>query len=179
MKKIIYVFLLVILLTGCGEISNTPTKQVEGFLNKYQTLDQNVLDDLEQVILEEEKFDELNKQKYRDVVKRQYQDLIYYVKEERVDGNKAVVTVEITVYDFANTMVEAENYKNNHISEFNDENGLFSQVKYIDYVIEQLNKTKEKVKYTIDLSLTKTDDKWKLDGLDSDTEDKILGVYEK
>ena len=167
------------MLTGCGEISNTPTKQVEGFLNKYQTLDQDVLDDLEQVISEEDKFDEINRQKYRDIIKKQYKDLTYYVKEERVDGDTAVVTVEITVYDFASTMSEAEDYKNNHISEFYDETGSFSQTKYVDYVIEQLDNTKEKVKYTLDLNLTKIENKWKLDGLDSDSEDKILGIYEK
>lgn len=179
MKKVLYLFLIVILLTGCGEISNTPTKQVEGFFNKYQTLDQDVLDDLEVVISEEEKFDETSKQKYRDIIKKQYRDLTYYVKEERVDGDKAVVTVEITVYDFASTMSEAENYKNSHLSEFADEAGIVSQTKYTNYVINQLAKTKEKVKYTIDLNLTKTNDKWKLDGLDSDSEDKILGIYEK
>lgn len=179
MKKILYVFLSILLSTGCGEISNTPTKQVEGFFNKYQTLDQDVLDDLEQVISSEDKFDEINKEKYRDVIKKQYKDLIYYVKEERVDGDTAIVTVEITVYDFASTMSEAEDYKNNHISEFNDEAGVFSQNKYVDYVIKQLDKTKEKVKYTFDLNLTKIDNKWQLDGLDSDAEDKILGIYEK
>ena len=89
------------------------------------------------------------------------------------------MTVEITVYDFASVMAEAEDYKNNNIDEFSDESGTFSQSKYIDYVIEQLDKAKEKVKYTLDLGLTKIDDKWKLDGLDSDTEDKILGIYEK
>ena len=179
MKKILYIILTVILLTGCGQISNTPTKQVEGFLNKYQTLDQNVLDDLENVISEKDMFDQKNKEKYRDVIKKQYKDLTYYIKEERVDGDKAVVTVEITVYDFVSTISEAENYKNNHSGEFNDENGKFLQTKYVDYVIQQLSKTKEKVKYTLDLPLTKIDDKWKLDGLDSDTEEKILGIYEK
>ena len=179
MKKILYVFLAVMLLTGCGEISNTPTKQVEGFFNQYQTLDQDVLNDLDQIISKEEKFDETSKEKYRDVIKKQYKNMTYYVKEEKVDGDTAIVTVEITVYDFASVMAESEDYKNNHAEEFNDENGDFSNSKYVDYVIEQLDKTTERIKYTLDLSLTKIDDKWKLDGLDSDTEDKILGIYEK
>ena len=179
MKKIVYIFLAVTLLTGCGEISNTPTKQVEGFFNQYQTLDQDVLDDLEQVVSEEEKFDDNSKEKYREIIKKQYKNLTYYVKEEKVDGDTATVTVEITVYDFASVMAEAEDYKNNHMDEFHDESGNFSQSKYIDYVVDQLGKTKEKVKYTLDLGLTKIDDKWKLNGLDSDTEDKILGIYEK
>ena len=179
MKNILYIFLAVMLLTGCGDISNTPTKQVEGFFNQYQTLDQQVLDDLEQVISKEEKFDEDNKEKYRDIIKKQYRNLTYYVKEEKVDGDTATVTAEITVYDFATVIADAEDYKNDHIDEFSDESGNFSQSKYIDYVIDQLDKTKEKVKYTLDLGLTKIEDKWKLNGLDSDTEDKILGIYEK
>ena len=179
MKKLLYALLSTILLTGCGEISNTPIKQVEGFFNKYQTLDQDVLDDLENVILEENMFDETNKEKYRDIVKKQYKDLTYYVKDETIDGDTAVVTVEITVYDFASALSESEEYKNNHISEFNDENGNFSQTKYIDYAIEKLNKTKEKVKYTLDLNLNKIDNEWQLADLDRNMEDKILGIYEK
>lgn len=178
MKRILCIF-LVLLLTGCGEISNTPTKQVEGFFNQYQILDKEVLDDLEQIISDEDKFDNENQNKYREVIKKQYKNLTYYIKEEKVDGDTAIVTVEITVYDYATTMAEAENYKNNHIEEFYDDLGNFSQIKYINYVIDKLDKTKEKVKYTLDMNLTKTDDKWRLDGLDSDTEDKILGIYEK
>ena len=47
MIKKIFIFLLITLfLLGCDNVKNTPTSKVESFLNKYQTLDKNVLKDL-------------------------------------------------------------------------------------------------------------------------------------
>ena len=38
MKKILMIIAL-FLVVGCNKLDNTPTKQVETFFNKYQTLD--------------------------------------------------------------------------------------------------------------------------------------------
>ena len=49
MKKIIsflITFVSIFSLCGCqANLNNTPTKQVEIFLGKYQTLDRDILDD--------------------------------------------------------------------------------------------------------------------------------------
>ena len=179
MKKILYIAISLFLLAGCSNISNTPTRQVENFFNKYQTLDNDVLSDLDKVIDEEPKFNTTNKNEYREIIKKQYKNMLYKIKEETIDGDKAIVTVEITVLDFGKIMREAQDYKNNHIEEFKDANGNYDENKYIDYLIPRLKEAKEKVKYTVDINLTKLDKKWKIDGIDSDTEDKILGIYEK
>lgn len=179
MKKILYGIITVFLLTGCSSISNTPTRQVEGFFNKYQTLDNEVLTDLDKVISKESRFNAQNSREYREIMKKQYKDLTYKIKEETIDGDKATVQVELTVLDLGKVIREVENYKNNHIDEFKDENGNYDENKYVDYLIPKLKEAKEKVKYTIDINLTKIDKKWKIDGIDSDTEDKILGIYEK
>ena len=39
MKKIIIIGLGILLFTGCDDVMNTPTKRVEEFLGKYQTMD--------------------------------------------------------------------------------------------------------------------------------------------
>ncbi len=179
MKKIICIVISLLLLVGCSNISNTPTRQVENFFNKYQTLDSEVLDDLDRVINKNQNFDNTNKDQYRDVVKKQYKNMTYKIKEETIDGDKAVVTAEITVLDFGKIIRESEDYKNNHIDEFQDQNGNYDESKYINYVIPKLKEAKEKIKYTLDINLTKINKKWKIDGIDSDTEDKILGTYEK
>lgn len=179
MKKLIYAFISLFLLVGCSNISNTPTRQVESFFNKYQTLDKEVLDDLDRVINKNPKFDDTNKEAYREVMKKQYKNMTYKIKDETIDGDNAVVTVEITVLDFGKTIRKVEDYKNNHIDEFQDENGNYDDNKYVNYLISRLKETKEKVKYTLDINLTKLTKKWKIDGIDSDTEDKILGIYEK
>ena len=50
MKKIIVGVLTLFFLVGCGNMMNTPTKKVEEFLSKYQTMDEKVLSQLDEVI---------------------------------------------------------------------------------------------------------------------------------
>ena len=180
MKKVIISLSLifVLLLSGCDEVNNTPIKQVESMFNKYQTLDQDVLDDLDRIISEEMVFDTTARGEYRKLIKEQYQNLTYKIKDEVIDGDNATVTVEITVTDYSRVLAEAETYKNSHLSEFQDELGVYQSTKYSNYVISQLKDAKEKVKYTVEVRLTKIDYKWKINGIDEDTEDKILGIYE-
>ena len=178
MKKIFAIFICVLLLCGCDNINNTPIKQVESFFNKYQTLDSDVLDDLDRVIAEESMFDTLAREEYREVIKDQYKSLTYEIKDEFVEGDEATVTAEITVKDYNKVLSEVRAYKNSNISEFQDESGNYSAVKYSNYVIEKLKDAKDKVTYTVELKLTKINDKWTINTLDEETEDKILGIYE-
>ena len=178
MKKIILALFIVLLSTGCDNISNTPTKQVEGLFNKYQTLDKEVLDDLDRVIAEEETFSDESRGAYREIIKKQYKNLIYKIKEETIDADVATVTVEITVTDFTKILAESSEYRNSHPEEFINANGEYSEKLYSDYVISKMKEANDRVKYTFDIKLSKIDEKWRVDGIDSDTEDKILGIYE-
>lgn len=178
MKKLIMLCVGIMLLCGCDDINNTPTKQVESLFNKYQTLDEEVLDDLDRIISEETLFDTTAREEYRKLIKEQYRNLSYEIKDEIVDGDTANVTAQITVTDYSKSLAEAEKYKNTHLSEFLDENGTYQSIRYSNYVIEQLKNAKEKVKYTVEINLTKIDNKWKIKGIDEDTENKILGIYE-
>ena len=47
----------------------------------------------------------------------------------------------------------------------------------MDYKIKQMKNTNEKVKYTIEFDLTKSDNKWTLDDVDEITRQKIHGIY--
>ena len=51
MKKLLFLVSSFLLLTGCGtsQLLNTPTKKVEMFFGKYQSLDQDVIDQLNDV----------------------------------------------------------------------------------------------------------------------------------
>ena len=66
MKKII-ILLALIAVTGCSmlDVSNTPTKKVEEFLNKYQILDEEVLNQLDDVIESKTKLNNENKEELR------------------------------------------------------------------------------------------------------------------
>ena len=125
MKKIISFILIAILLVGCTYLSNTPIKKTEDFLRKYQTLNQDVLDDLNTVVAEEELFNAAQRDKYIAIMKKQYQNLSYEIKDDIIDGNDAIVKVEITVYDFTKVLNEASIYLETNITEFyNEENQI-------------------------------------------------------
>lgn len=181
MKKIsILLISLSLFLTGCfmtSDFDNTPTKQVEAMLSKYQTLDKDVLQDLDNVSAEEEGFNTKQREKYKKIMKNHYKDLTYEIKDERIDGDDATVEVEIEVNNYAETLKKVEKYKKENEKKFYN-NGVYDVALYMDYKLEQLEKTKDKVKYTLDLSLTKKDKKWHLDNLSDTDQKKINGIYE-
>lgn len=179
MKKIIGILAFALILTGCSlgeKLTNTPTKKVEEFLSKYQTLNEDVLADLDDVIAEEENFDTDQRVKYREIMKKGYQDLTYEVKDETIDGDTAKVTVEIEVIDYAKVIKEAELYAEANQDKF-QENGIYSIKKYTDYRLEKLSAATDKVKYTIVFTLTKKDDKWVVNNLSGTDLEKINGIY--
>ena len=181
MKKILMFLTIAFVLTGCSlteNMDNTPTKQVETYLNNYQTLDSNVLAELDSIVNNEELFDEDQKVTYRDILKKHYQDLTYTIKEETVNGDKATVETEIEVTDYTKSLKEAENYRTTNESEFIGDNDEFDEVKFNTYKLNLIKDSKERVKYTIYFSLTKEDGNWKLDNLTETEEEKILGIYE-
>lgn len=176
MKKILLI-LSCFMLVGCTDLSNTPTKRVEEFLKKYQTLDEKVLTDLDNAITYDYNFSTSQANKYREIMKQHYQNMTYKIKDEKIDGNKATVTVEIEVTDFKKVIDDANAYMNAHQQEFLDESGVFSILKFNDYRLEKLKESKEKIKYTIYFTLTKQDKKWNLDNLNQITYDKLNGIY--
>lgn len=181
MKKIIIPFLisLTILLSGCGEtLNNTPTKQAEMFFMNYQTLNRDVIEDLNSVVEDDNSMNDSQKEKYKNIMKNHYKNLVYDIKDERINGDTAIVTVEIEVYDYSKTIANANSYLEEHMEEFLGDDNKYSQEKFIDYRLNELENVKDKVKYTLDLNLTKIDDKWQLDKISSLDEDKILGIYE-
>ncbi len=177
MRKIIYILVSMFLITGCTNLSNTPTKKTEEFFKKYQTLDNEVIEDLNRVIEEELTFSKEQKDKYRDILKKHYQNITYEIKDDQITGDDAKVTVDIEVTDFNKALDEADNYLKEHGEEFSDDFGNYSLSKYIDYRLDKLKDAKEKVKYTIDIYLTKKDDMWHVNTPDNETLDKINGVY--
>ena len=180
MKKVLSILGIALVLTGCsiGNMDNTPTKKVETYLNNYQTLDSNVLSELDSLVNQEKMFDEDQRTTYRDIMKKHYQDLTYTIKEETVNGDKATVEAEIEVNDYTKVLKEAETYRTTNEDEFLDDEGMFDESMFNDYKLEALKGNKERVKYTIYFSLTKSGDEWVLDDLTETEQEKILGIYE-
>ena len=102
MKKIIILLLPILFLLGCENTLNTPTSKVESFFKKYQTLDKNVLLDLDNYIDKNNKLTKKQKEEYKEVLKKQYQNLSYKIKNEEVEKDVSIVETEIEVLNYSN-----------------------------------------------------------------------------
>ena len=60
---------------------------------------------------------------------------------------------------------------------FNDEEGNFSEEKYMDYKIEKMQEVTDTTTHTIELSLNKENGMWKVNQLSSDDISKLHGLY--
>ena len=105
---------------------NTPTKKVEMFFQNYQTLSKDVVEQLNKVVNEEENFNADQRLAYKELMKKHYQELTYEIKDEKIDGNKATVTVEIEVTDYSKTLKDADKYLENNKAEFYDDKGVYN-----------------------------------------------------
>ena len=119
MKKLLIIFSLILMLvTGCGTKMGTPTAKVEEFLGKYQSMDSEVLTQLDSVISTDSAMSDSQKKEYKSLMEKQYQNLSYKIKSEEIDGDSASVDVEIEVYDYATSITKSKNYYNEHRDEF-------------------------------------------------------------
>lgn len=207
-KRILLCFsciMAIVLLSGCS-MSNTPTKKVEKFLNNYKNQDDTVLTQLKEMVDADTLMTDDEKNTYSDILKKQYKDLTYEIKDEKIDGDTATVTAEIEVYDYYKINKESEDYYNANPDKFKDDSddslvsdakdavkdavddakdavsdakdAITSDSKYVAYRLEKLKDAKDRVKYTIDFTLTKVDDVWTLNDIDDVTRQKIHGLYE-
>ena len=167
MKKI-FSFLSLLFLFGCS-ISNTPTSKVEELLNKYQMLDSDIKDEITK-ILENENLNDNQKERYSKIIEKQYKNMSYEIKDEKMDGNKATITVQIKVLDYKKIINELDvEYKK-------DDN--YTLEEYNNKKIERLEKAKDKVIYTLEIEVMKDkDDNWKVSSLSNIDKKKLQGMY--
>ena len=200
-KLVVFLSLLVMFVTGCGNDNmNTPTSKVEEFLGRYQSMDSEVLTQLDNVISNDTTMDDDQKKDYKTLMEKQYQNLSYKIKDEEINEDEADVLVEIEVYDYANSIVESREYYTEHRDEFDDEKigndgadtdndgkdeegeivgGAVDTISsFITYKIKQLMDVTDKAKYEITFHLTKEDGEWKIEDLTDVDRQKIHGLFE-
>ncbi len=168
MKKIISIFIFLILLVGCS-LSNSPTSLVEELLSKYQRFDSDIESGISNV-LDDENLTSTQKERYKKLLENQYRNLSYEIKDERIDGEEATISTEIKVINYKKAINDTYNYyqgKNDYTLE-----------EYNDTKLDNLEKEKEKVTYTIDFDVKKDKDgNWKISSLSNETIKKIQGMY--
>ena len=167
MKKKLLLLVLPILCLAVGcTMANTPTSKVEDLFTKYQKLDEDIDTGISSV-LDEQNISESQKERYREILENQYKNLTYQVKEEVIDGDTATVTVEIEVTDFKRA-----------INDLVFDSSVYTKETYDEEKLNRLENAKDKVKYTLDLTLTKDDDgEWRLNALTNEDIKKIQGMY--
>ena len=166
MKKKLLLFMLpILLLVGCT-MSNTPTSKVEELFTKYQKLDTDIDTGISSV-LDEQNISETQKERYRKILENQYKNLTYQIKDEEIDGNKATVITSIEVLDLKRA-----------INDLVFDSSIYTKETYDEEKLNRLEKAKDKVQYTLELTVTKDDDgEWKLDALTNEDIKKIQGMY--
>ena len=85
-KLIVFLSLLVMFVTGCGNNMSAPSEKVEEFLGRYQSMDSNILTQLDNVISNDETMDDTQKKDYKTLMEKQYQNLSYKIKDETIDN---------------------------------------------------------------------------------------------
>lgn len=177
MKKLILLSVILAFLVGCGKTDVSEVEnQVGNLFNKYQTVDVEVIDQLNDVVDLNADLTDEQKEKYIDIMKRQYGDLTYTIKKTTVEDNSAIVSCEVTVYDYGKIINETSIYAESNKEEFLTEEEI-DNVKYNDYLLEQLEDNKERITYTVDITLTKVDNNWIIDNLTDNEREKINGTY--
>ena len=163
MKKIFLVIFSFTMLVGCT-LGNTPTSKVEDMLTNYQMNKDNVEVSYTDLVNDNNLSANVI-DGYEKAIWKQYRNLSYEVVDEVIDGDSAVVTIEVEVMDYKNA-----------INKYNIED--YDINKYHEYVLKELNNTKEMITYTLDISLTKdSNDTWNVDDLTKENRDKLLGIY--
>ena len=151
MKKLIVLFISLFVIVGCS-------------CSKQMTAKDAVKDYLEQ---------------NEEVLKKQYKNLKYKITNETYDGDEALVSVTITVFDLYKAQTDANNYLNQHQDEFLDEDGVYDKSKFLDYKLEQMKNYKDTTDYTIEFHVVKNDDsKWEVQELSTDDLEKIHGIFQ-
>ena len=178
-KRLVFIIAILFLLVGCGNEFDTPTKEVEVFLNKYQTNDSEVVNQFDTSLLDEGNLNEEQKEKYKEIMLGQYKDLTYEIKEEKIDGNQATVEVEIEVYDYTTALDNAYMYLEENQDQFYIDDVL-DVVSFVDYKLEQLFNYKNRITYNIVFKLERenSNSEWGLQELSETDLKKIHGIYD-
>ena len=170
MKKLCLFLITLIAAVGCACTMTKASDAVKEYLGKFNNHDAEILVELDALVKEENLTDKQS-DSYKEMMKKQYTDLKYEIVEEVYNGDEAVVTTKITVYDLYGAQKDAEKYRNEHQEEFQD------IAEFLEYKIEQMTKSDKRVEYTIDFKVIKKDGKWVVENVSTEDLEKIHGIY--
>lgn len=178
MRKVFIGFLSLFcffLIVGC-EHNLSARETVSQYLDLYVNLDSQVVGQLEELASKEYTNHRL-KDLYIDVMKSQYSTMHYQIVSERYDGDEAYITTRITVRDLYKVQRDANAYLNEHPENFRLSNGDYDEEKFLNYKLEEMDKTVTTTMYDIEIKLLKQDEKWEVMQPTNQDLEKIHGIY--
>ena len=176
MKKFIVLFTVLVFVSGCTKEKTAP-QVVSNYLNEFQLLTKNISDEIESSLNNEKEYNAEHKKIYKEILTRQYKDLKYDIFKEEYDDDKALIYVNVNVYDLKKAEDDAVLYLSDHLSEFYNKNNVFDNDKYLSYKLNLMLNTSNRIDYEIIFYLEKKSSKWiLLQPTDNDLE-KIHGIY--
>jgi len=147
-------------------MANNPTSITENLFTKYLTVDKDINTGIN-TVLDEQNLTVAHRERYRKLLENQYKNLSYEIKDELVDGDTATVLVEIEVIDYKRA-----------ISDLTFDSTIYTKESFDEEKLNRLEQAKDKVKYTLELTLTKDNEgSWNLNALTNEQIKKIQGMY--
>ena len=176
MKKILNIILSLFIILAITSCKDSASKAVIDYLNKYNALDSVVLSDIDDIVDKENITNEDDKKTYIDIFKKQYTDLTYEIESEEYNGDDAIISVKVNVYDLYKVQKEATEYLKDHEEEFNN-NGEYDPNLFLSYKLDKMKNTMDRIDYTIDFYVIKDSKEWKITTLSNSDLEKIHGIY--
>ena len=113
MKKIIVMVLTIFIVSGCKS-KMLASDVVKDYLYNYINISKDVKNSLNIVIDNNKEFNQEDKKLYKKIFLKQYRDLKFMILSEEYDNDKALITVNINVYDLSKAEEEATNFLSTH-----------------------------------------------------------------
>ncbi|MEG0297749.1 MAG: hypothetical protein RR620_13595 [Clostridium sp.] len=181
LSTMVVVMVAIISLVGCGS-SNSPSASVKSYFEEVKlgengdtkeliltTLEKEVNPNGQDEILEEDSFSEEAEKAMGDMLSK----IEYKIGEEKIDGDKATVSVSLNNVNFSNLFMQFLNKYMTEILNIAFEGKEMPEEELTklsnDLLIELMNSSEQETR-TGDISLVKIDDKWQIDDNDSLTE---------
>ncbi len=132
MKKIFTFIAVLFIVTGCTLLGSAPKDAVSRFLNNYKNNSESVQKELDEY-LDSQDLNEETLKDYKELYLKQYSNLKYEIKSEKIDGDSALVEVQITVFDYYKSDKLAGDYFTANQADFVDDDGDVDFSKYFAY----------------------------------------------
>lgn len=154
--------------------------------NQYKNMEYEIKDEIiedENAVVEVE----ITVYDYASAIKNSNTYLNENADEFKKDTKETINEVEEKVEDAADKVKEKTNEVTNDVKEkIDDATGNnnttttdtnYDETKFMDYKLSLMEKVTDKVKYTIEFTLTKVNDEWQLDALSNSDIEKLHGIY--